>query len=139
MSEKLKCVRDLMTTDVKTIGRNETLQSADDVMRLGRFRHLPVVENDGALVGIVTQRDLFHSGLLRALGFGSHARKTVLEDSVVKEAMKCEVVTTTPDTPLRDAASMMLERKIGCLVVLEAGAIVGILTEGDFVRAALAS
>jgi CBS domain-containing membrane protein len=98
-----------------------------------------VLDDDGTLAGIVSQRDLFHSGLLRALGYGSHARERVLEDSLVKEAMKTEVVTTTPDTLLRDAASVMLERKIGCLVVLEAGKLVGILTEADFVRLALTS
>jgi CBS domain-containing membrane protein len=134
-----KYVRDLMTSTVTTIGRNESLKSADDVMRLGRIRHLPVVEDDGTLAGIVSQRDLFHSGLLRALGYGSHARERALEDSLVKEAMKAEVVTTTPDALLRDAASVMLERKIGCLVVLGSGKIAGILTEADFVRLALAS
>lgn len=137
MPEQRKYVRDLMTVEVKTIGRNATLQSADDVMRLGRVRHLPVVEEDGTLAGIVTQRDLFHSGLLRALGYGSHARQAALEGFLVKEAMRTEVVTTTADTPLRDAARTMVEHQIGCLVVLEANAIVGILTEGDFVRAAL--
>src|SRR5688572_1703329 len=134
-----KYVRDLMTSTVTTIGRNESLKSADDVMRLGRIRHLPVVDDDGTLAGIVSQRDLFHSGLLRALGYGSHARERALEDSLVKEAMKTELVTTTPDTPLRAAANVMLERKIGCLVVLAEGKLVGILTEADFVRLALAS
>ena len=137
MTEHRKYVRDLMTSEVMTIGRNETLKSADDVMRLGRFRHLPVLDDDGALAGIVTQRDLFHSGLLRALGYGTHARQAALEGSLVKEAMRSEVLTTTPDAPLRDAASTMLERKVGCLVVLEMGSIVGILTEADFVRLAL--
>lgn len=130
-------VRDLMTASVTTIGRNETLKSADDVMRLGRIRHLPVLDDDGSLAGIVSQRDLFHSGLLRALGYGSHARERALEESLVKEAMKTEVVTTTPETPLKDAATVMLERKIGCLVVLSRGKIAGILTEADFVRLAL--
>ncbi len=132
-------VRDLMTSMVTTVGRNQSLKSADDVMRLGRIRHLPVVDDDGGLAGIVSQRDLFHSGLVRALGYGSHARERVLEDSLVKEAMKTEVITTTPETRLREAASVMLERKIGCLVVLKAGKIVGILTEADFVRLALSS
>lgn len=130
-------VGDLMTSIVTTVGRNETLKSADDVMRLGRIRHLPVLDDDGVLAGIVSQRDLFHSGLLRALGYGSHARDNVLEDSLIKEAMKTDVVTTTPETALRDAASVMLERKIGCLVVLTTGKVVGILTEADFVRLAL--
>ena len=129
-------VRDIMTREVATIGRNETLRTADDVMRLGRIRHLPVVDDDGSLAGIVSQRDLFHSGLLKALGYGTHARGQALDSLVIKEAMTTEVITTTSDTELRDAAKIMLDRKIGCLVVLEARKIVGILTEADFVKMA---
>ena len=137
MSSPPRLVRDLMTTDVATIGRNESLRTVDDVMRLGRIRHLPVVDDDGSLAGILSQRDLFHSGLLRALGYGSHARDKALETLVVKEAMKTDVVTTTPDTTVADAAKQMLDRKIGCLVVLDSGKLAGIVTEADFVRLAL--
>jgi len=137
MNSKARLVRDLMTTKVVTLGPNDKLTGADDVMRLGRIRHLPVVDEDGTLAGIVTQRDLFHSGLLRALGYGTHARERALETMVVKEAMRSEVATTTPDTPLADAARLMIERQIGCLVVLDGKKIAGILTEGDFVRLAL--
>ena len=110
-----------MTTDVVTLERNDKLLMADDVMRLGRIRHLPIVENDGTLVGIVSQRDLFHSGLMKALGYGSRGQRKALEMVLIKEAMRTEVVTTTPDTSLSDAARLMLDRKIGCLVVVEAG------------------
>ena len=129
-------VRDVMTREVATLSRNETLRTADDVMRLGRIRHLPVVDDEGLLAGIVSQRDLFHGGLLKALGYGTHARGQALDSLVVKEAMTTEVVTTTADTELRDAAKVMLDRKIGCLVVLEGQKIVGILTEADFVKMA---
>jgi CBS domain-containing protein len=136
MNTKTLLVRDVMTPDVATLDRNEKLTVADDVMRLGRIRHLPVVDSDGELVGIVSQRDLFHSGLLRALGYGSHAKQQALDLLVLKEAMKTEVVTVTPDAPLAHAAKIMLERKIGCLVVVEAKKIVGIITESDFVKLA---
>ncbi len=137
MTSMPRLVRDVMTADVVTLGRNDTLHTADDVMALGRIRHLPITDEDGALAGIVSQRDLFHSGLLRALGYGSHARGQALDSLVIKEAMKVEVVTTTPDALLSDAARLMLDRKVGCLVVLDAGKIAGILTESDFVRLAL--
>ena len=126
-----------MTKDVVTLDRNEKLTVADDIMKLGRIRHLPVVDEDGALTGIVSQRDLFHSGLLRALGYGSHARDQALGLLVLKEAMKTEVLTVTPDAPLAEAAQIMLKQKIGCLVVVEGKKIVGILTESDFVKLAL--
>jgi len=137
MNAKNLLVRDVMTKDVATLDRNEKLAVAEDVMRLGRIRHLPIVDEDGALAGIVSQRDLFHSGLLRALGYGTHAKDRALELLVLKEAMKTEVVTVTPSAPLVEAAKIMLERKIGCVVVVEAKKIVGILTESDFVKLAL--
>lgn len=130
-------VRDFMTNEVVTLGRNERLAVADDVMRLGRIRHLPIVDEEGLLVGIVSQRDLFLSGLLRALGYGSHAQRQILDGVLVKEAMKTEVVTVSPDTPLADAARLMLEKKIGCLLVTSGKQILGILTESDFVKLAI--
>jgi len=129
-------VRDLMSADVVTLGRNDKLAAAEDLMRLGRIRHLPVVDEDGALAGIVSQRDLFHSGLIRALGYGAHAQQQALSTVAIKEAMNTDVVTATPDTPLSDAARTMLERKIGCLVVVEGDRIAGILAESDFVKLA---
>lgn len=136
MNLKGLLVRDVMTKDVVTMERNQTLLDADDIMRLGRIRHLPVVDEEGALAGIVSQRDLFHSGLLRALGYGTHAKQKALQLLVVKEAMKSDVATVTPEAPLAEAAKIMLERKIGCLVVVEGKQVVGILTESDFVKLA---
>lgn len=127
-------VRDVMTEDVVTIRRNDKLLVADDVMRLGRIRHLPVLDENEKLVGIVSQRDLFHSGLMKALGYGAHAQQKNLDMVVVKEAMKTEVTTIAPDASLREAATLMLERKIGCLVVVEQERLVGLLTEADFVK-----
>jgi CBS domain-containing protein len=134
MSDNTLRVSEVMTKDVVTIGRNEKLMVADDIMRLGRIRHLPVVDSDGTLAGIVSQRDLFHSGLIKALGYGTHAQREALDLIVIKEAMRSEVVTVTPETKLGDAARLMLTRKIGCLVVVDAGKIAGILTESDFVK-----
>jgi CBS domain-containing membrane protein len=137
MEKNPRLVRDLMTSTVVTLGRNDALRSADDIMRLGRIRHLPIVDEEGNLAGIVSQRDLFHSGLIRALGYGSHAHTRALDSLDVKEAMHSEVVTLSPSAPLAEAAKLMLERKIGCIVVVEDSQIVGILTESDFVRLAL--
>ncbi len=127
-------VRDLMTPEVTTLRRNDALSIADDVMRLGRIRHLPVLDEDGQLVGIVSQRDLFRGALARALGYGAHAQQKLLGQLVVKEVMTNDPVTIGPDAPLAEAARLMLQRKIGCLVVVEGGRLAGILTESDFVK-----
>jgi len=126
-------VRDLMTPEVATLQRNETLSFANQLMNLGRIRHLPVVDEDGKLAGIVSQRDLFYNGLLRALGHGKHAATRVRDMLPVKEVMATEVITTNPDAALKEAARLMFDKKVGCLPVVENGRLVGILTEGDFV------
>jgi CBS domain-containing membrane protein len=127
-------VKDLMATEVTSLKRNEKLSLADDLMNLGRIRHLPVLDDDGeTLVGIVSQRDLFRGALAQAIGYGQHARRKLLDTLQVKDVMTTDVTTTTPETSLVDAARVLMERKIGCLPVLENGRLVGILTEGDFV------
>jgi CBS domain-containing protein len=126
-------VADIMTKDVITLNRNESLTTADDLMRLGRIRHLVVVHDDGELAGVLSQRDLFLGGLLKALGYGTHAKAQALSTLVVKEAMVADPFTTTPTTPLEEAAAVMLDNKIGCLPVLDKRKIVGIITESDFV------
>ena len=129
-----KRVRDWMTSEVATLGRNDQLSIADDVMRLGRIRHLPVLDDDGQLVGIVSQRDLFRGALARSLGYGAHAQQKLLGQLLVKEVMTNDPITIAPEAPLAEAARLMLERKIGALPVVEEGQLVGILTESDFVK-----
>jgi CBS domain-containing protein len=128
-------VKDVMTADVTTLKRNEKLTLADDLMNLGRIRHLPVLDDDGKeLIGIVSQRDLFRGALAQAIGYGQYARRKLLETLFVKEVMTTDPTTTTPETPLADAAQVLMEKKIGCLPVVSNGRLVGILTEGDFVK-----
>ena len=132
----MRTVDDLMTRNVKTVDRNDRLTLAEDLMQASRIRHTPVVNDRGRVVGILSQRDLFHSALVRALGFGTNAKDKMLGSIPVKDVMQDRVVTTTADTPLADAARLMVEHKIGCLPVVLGEELVGILTEGDFVSAA---
>jgi CBS domain-containing protein len=127
-------VRQLMTTDVVTIARNDELSIADDIMNMKRLRHLPVVEN-GRLVGILTQRDLFHAAMSTALNFGQKAQKEFLKTVVVKEVMTDEVLTIEPGADIKEAARLMVERKIGCLPVVENGKLVGLISETDLLKA----
>ncbi len=123
-----------MTTSVETIGRNDELTIADDIMKMKRIRHLPVVE-EGRLVGILTQRDLFHAALSTALNFGEKAQKEFLKTVVVKEVMTEEVRTIGPDADVKEAAGLLIEHRIGCLPVVDKGKLVGIVSETDLLRA----
>ncbi|MCP3985923.1 MAG: CBS domain-containing protein [bacterium] len=125
-------VRDVMTREIKTVGRNEMLSVADDLMKVGRFRHVVVVEEDGRLAGVVSQRDLFYGALAWSLGQGSEAHQRSLEALPVKQVMTTNLAVAEPDLPLARAAALMVEHKVGCLPVIEHDQVVGILTEGDF-------
>ena len=126
-------VRDLMTTELTTLGRNDRLDVADEILAMGRIRHLPIVE-DGAVVGIVSQRDLFRSGLAAAVGIGTNTRRKLLQGLLVKEVMSEPVVTVGPDATVQDAARLMVENKIGCLPVVSEGRLQGLVTETDLLR-----
>ncbi len=84
-----------MSRDVVTLGRNDVLTAADDLMTENVVRHMPVLNEDGRLVGIVSQRDLLVNALVRALGYGSVAGKKAKEGLLVKEVMTVEVVTAS--------------------------------------------
>ena len=133
MSHNDTKVKDFMTTEVSILGRNDTLDLADNVMALGRIRHLPVLE-EGRVVGVVSQRDLFRSALAVALGYGERAQKTLLKTLRVKEVMSEPAITISAEATIREAARLMVEHKIGCLPVVEGSTLVGIVTETDILR-----
>ena len=133
----VQSVSELMTREVVTLSANESLGVADDVMGLARIRHMPVLDEEGRVIGLVSQRDLFRGALARALGYGEFAQKRLLGILRVKEVMTTNVVTVSPDTSLVDAAKLMTDRKIGCLVAVKDGGLAGILTESDFVKLVL--
>jgi len=134
MAQSILRVRDAMSRVVRTVGRNDQLAVADKLMKDERIRHLQVLAEDGIVCAVVSQRDLFRGALLRALGYGGRAEESMLRQVVVKEAMSEAVHTTSPDVPVADAARVMIERRIGCLPVVEGEKLVGILTETDVVR-----
>lgn len=123
-------VRDLMQRDVVTLRATDTLDLADDIMRLGRIRHLPV-EADGRVVGILSQRDLFRAALSSMLQLGRTAEHEFLARVPVAAAMTPAPFTTAPDTSVRTAVRLMLDRRIGCLPVLEHDRLVGLVSETD--------
>mgnify|MGYP001186259169 FL=1 len=78
-------VRDFMAIHPQVLGRNDTLDLAEDIMTMGRIRHLPVL-NEGELVGIVSQRDMFRSAAVTALGFAVDTQKALVKRSGSKKS-----------------------------------------------------
>jgi len=132
-----KTVRDIMAKDPVTLGRDDTLDLARDIMTLGRIRHFPVVEND-ELVGVVSQRDLFRVSLGSAMRYDENAQREFLKTVAVKDVMSYPPLSVTADAPIKEAARLMVDRKIGCLPVLDAGKLVGLITETDLLKELLA-
>lgn len=123
-------VKDIMVKEVATLDIEDELSLANDIMRLGRIRHLPVVAGE-KVVGIISERDLFRSSLAQALGYGDKDTREVMKTLRIKDVMVKQVVSISPDVHLRDAVALMVERKIGCLPVVEDGKLVGLITETD--------
>jgi len=99
-----------------------------------RIRHVPVVSADG-LVGVISDRDV-REALPSPIGPDGAAEYAAAMDHIaVWKVMAEQVITVTPRTPLAQAAHLLADRKIGCLPVIEAGRLVGIVTETDVLRA----
>jgi acetoin utilization protein AcuB len=127
-------VADRMTKHPLTISQDESLSRAHRYMQDQKVRHLPVVDKEGEMVGLVTEDDLLKaepSGVTLLSVWEIHS---LLDRVKVKDVMVREVITTTEDMPIEEAAHLMLEHKIGCLPVLREGTLVGIITESDIFR-----
>ena len=126
-------VRDIMVTELVTLHVDEELSLASDIMNLARIRHLPIVEGE-RLVGIISQRDLFRASLASVMGHDYAETRDHLKSVSIRDAMVSKVITVEPDTKIQEAGRIMLEKKIGCLPVIEDGRLVGMVTETDILR-----
>ncbi len=118
-------VEQYMTTDLFTVRPDDLVDLAASVMTWRHIRHVPVEDDEGCLVGLVSHRDLLR--LFAARGFSGTKAPVV-----VREIMKAQPVTVEPETATLDAVRLMRERKVGCLPVVRAGRLVGIVTAQDF-------
>jgi len=133
---KARTVGEIMRREFVSLQAGDRLDFVEDVMSLGRIRHMPVVEG-GKLVGIVSHRDLLAHSLSRAIDFDPKDRRTFLRSVDVSEAMTRNVITVERATPVDEAARLMLRHRVGCLpVVGDDGTPVGLVTETDLIRAA---
>jgi len=127
-------VKDLMQTEVVILHLTDALDIAEDIMNLGRIRHLPVVDEQNRLVGIVTQHDLLRASVSSVLGFDRTKEKEWLGSVLVRDTMTTEIITIEPEARVREAIGKLIEGKFGCLPVVEDGQLVGLITETDCLR-----
>ncbi len=118
-------VADLMTSQLRCLRETDSLADAMAAMQELFIRHIPVVDEAGRLSGLVTQRDILSMEHKKDPG------------TPLREVMRTDVATVTPETPLRTAAEMMIFNKFGCLPVVRDGELLGIITETDFLKLAI--
>jgi CBS domain-containing protein len=127
-------VADIMQTKVVTVAAGDRLSTVEDIMRLGRVRHMPVVRG-GELVGVVSERDLLRASLSNLHSVGADERRAFLHVVEIAEVMSHPPIVIGRDASVEDAAAQMADHKIGCLpVVDEGGRLAGLVTETDVLR-----
>jgi CBS domain-containing protein len=126
-------VREIMMGSPVTLKPDDTLDLANDVISLGRIRHIPVLE-DGRLVGLLSERDLIGAAATTIFGLKQKSKSALLKNVLIKDMMKKRVFTVKPETPIKEAAHLLAEKKIGCVPVVSDESLIGLVTTTDILR-----
>lgn len=127
-------VQELMVADVLTLRRSDSLAAVLELMSEHDIRHVPIVDGERELVGLVTRRDVARGTVSSKDDLPITVREDMLAHRSVDSVMVGDPITVEPTDGVDEAAGLMLEHKLGCLPVVEGSRLVGIVTESDFVR-----
>jgi acetoin utilization protein AcuB len=124
-----------MTPKPRTVTTGTSLKAALELLKSNPFRHLPVVDQDGKLTGIVTERSLLQSSPTSATTLSVFEVDYILSHTQVGQVMHSSVITVGPELPIEEAARIMIDHRIGCLPVIEQDTLIGIISDTDIFRA----
>lgn len=127
-------VSDWMTRKLYTVGPDDYLSDAITIMKEKAIKHLPVVKGD-KVKGIISDRDIKEYSPSKATTLDIYELHYLLANTKVKDLMRAKVITTPPDTPVEEAAMIMLDKNIGCLPVVDNGCLTGIISDKDIFHA----
>lgn len=127
-------VGERMSHPVVTVSPKMPMQEAHKMMRDENVRRLPVVDERGKLVGIVSESDFLHASPSDVSSLSVWEMNYMLSKITVEKIMTSAVITTNSDTPIEEAARTMADSTIGGLPVLKDGELVGIITETDLFK-----
>jgi acetoin utilization protein AcuB len=127
-------VKDWMSTDPITVTPDTSVMKASQMMKENNIRHLPVLGEQGGLVGIVSDRDLKEASPSKATTLDVHELYYLLSELKVKDIMTKRVISVKPEDTIEKAAVIMLERKVNGLPVVDEDEVVGMLSQGDVFR-----
>jgi len=123
-----------MTKNPMTVRPDTPVSEAQYTMRKERVHRFPVVDKDSRLRGIVTEKDLLYASPSPATSLDVYEMSYLLSKLTVNEVMTSELVTVAEDTPIEEAARVMVDHNIGGLPVVRDGRLVGIITESDLFK-----
>jgi CBS domain-containing protein len=121
-----------MTTDLVTLKVDDTLRLADDLMNLTQVHHFPVLDGD-SVAGVVNQNDLLHASMVSLVRHRQDAVRDALGEVKVKAVMKPATMVSS-DTSIDDAAEILVERDLECLLVLKEEKLAGLVSRRDLLR-----
>jgi CBS domain-containing protein len=127
-------VRDYMTPNPETLDATQSLLAAVLLLRKAGFRHIPILER-GKLEGVFTERDLWRFSPSLLLPTSQQDYNRVFEETPLEKVMSRNPQTIGPDAPLTQALDLLMHNRHGCLPVMEADQLVGIITIRDMLRA----
>lgn len=126
-------VSDLMQEHVHVLRASDDMDLAATIMRLERYRHMPVVSKS-QVVGIVSDRDILRAHASNLANLSAADRHAEAMQVPVSRIMSTDVITVGPDEPAVTAAERLEEHKVDCLPVVRDGDLVGIITATDFLK-----
>jgi CBS domain-containing protein len=130
-------VEEIMTTDLVTLTASDSIETARQLMAARHIRHIPIVDADHVLIGLVTHRDVLAASLSQ-LDPVEDAHRTAFEAATpLRDIMTTELDVVSEKMNLREAALRLQAHKYGCLPVVSQGKLKGIITDSDFVAVAI--
>lgn len=128
-------VEDMMTRNPHTLLRTHTLADARHMMEALDIRHIPIVDANRKLLGVITHRDVLAAQ--ESSLYNQNAETSYTEETPLYEVMHTGVMSVAPQAGLKESAIYMQKHKVGCLPVVSKGELVGIITDSDFVTIAI--
>jgi CBS domain-containing protein len=126
-------VRDIMMSSPISLQRDNKLSPVEYVMASGRIRHVPILDGEH-LVGVLSQADLFHSAFAKAMHLRPREQRDLVDSIKIEDVMSKHVISVPADTSIRAAARLMMEKKLGCLPIVQGERLVGLVTKSDMLR-----
>ncbi len=130
-------IKDLMSKELYTLKATDTIHQARDLMLSKHIRYVPIVNDDGEFVGLLTKRDVLAVSISTLADIEQNERDKIEDGIPIAEVMRTDLIVAEEGTDLLKAARFMLTQKHGCLPVFRGTQLTGLLTEADFVRLAV--